>query len=259
MNFGLLDQRQTPKAPGSWMPTSCTLFFCLFVSWKDIFKSFFFMPHQKETNNNNKTPFHKKQTNHFLAPVPELCHTWVEHHSQLLKSHTDTEASHHQWKRCHPSPQLFSQEKVVRHCIWELWQPKAASCFSSKSISPEHNSNYNLLLRQHWKATKKIRQANLACSFTPPPQQSNLEISSKQHELVNALNTLTFYKKLCINMLLPTPLFFFLLFIFYYFIFLNVQYFSPNPCAPHLHCSLPSFILCTCCSVWPGYFPCSPS
>lgn len=91
---------------------------------------------------------------------------------------------------------------MVRHCIWELWQPRAASCFPSSSSSLECKSNRNLLLRKYWKAGNKFQKASLACSFIPPPQLSNLEISSKQYELVNVL---TFTTKLYRSTLPPTP------------------------------------------------------
>lgn len=55
---------------------------------------------------------------------------------------------------------------------------------------------------KYQKAGNKLQKANLACSFIPPPQLSNLEISSKQYELEN---TLAFNTKLYRSILPPTP------------------------------------------------------
>lgn len=66
-------------------------------------------------------------------------------------------------------PQIFSQEKVVRHYIWKLWQPGAASCFPSSSSSLKCNCNHNLLLRKIPKSRKKTSESKSGLFIYPTP------------------------------------------------------------------------------------------
>lgn len=112
--FSLMDQRKNAK--------SNNIFSAYFISYKGILKGFIFMLHQKETNKQeNGLWIYSQKADNSHPSVLLVCVTKFRNVTPSYSSHVQTQKL--LINSCHSPPQIFSKEKVVRHCIWALWQP----------------------------------------------------------------------------------------------------------------------------------------
>lgn len=79
------------------------------------------MPHQKETYKQENSLWRSSQEADNSHPSVLLFVTEFRNITPSYSSHIQTQKL--LINSCHSPPQIFSKEKVVRHCIWALWQP----------------------------------------------------------------------------------------------------------------------------------------